>query len=139
MMHHRKNDSVIGIRGSTIAAETNQRPDGTVPVCMQGSICESYGADEVAAGSAWPAVFLLSLLVVAPAILVVLAGYSVSQGSHPTDEELTVRFLSHEADFQTLAKMLDSDRGRLPRGTGPFELTDLVAAGASTARIASNA
>jgi hypothetical protein len=78
---------------------------------------------------------MLSLLVAAPAILVVLAGYSLSLGSHPTDEELTARFLSHQVDFDTLAKMLDSDRGRLPLGSEPFNLAAFVAAGASTARI----
>jgi hypothetical protein len=104
-------------------------------VSMRGSICESCGPEEAAVRSARRAVFMLCLLLAAPAVLVVLAGYSICRGSHPTDEELTARFLSHPLDFETLRQMLDSDRGRLPHGAGPFDLTDLVAAGASTARI----
>jgi hypothetical protein len=111
------------------------KPGDQCTVCMQGSICEARSPDEAAVRSARRAVLLLSLLFAAPAILVVLAGYSVSRGSHPTDEELTARFLSQPLEFEALRQMLDSDRGRLPLGAGPFDLTDLVAAGASTARM----
>ena len=104
-------------------------------VCMQGSICEARSPYEAAVRSARRAVFMLSLLSAAPAVLVVLAGYSVSWGSHPTDEELTARFLSHPLEFETLRQMLDSDRGRLPPGAGPFDLAALVAPGTSAARI----
>jgi hypothetical protein len=72
---------------------------------------------------------VLSLVVAVPAAITALSGYSAGQGSRPTDEELTARFLSHEADFQALVQMLDSERVRLPLADGPFDLADLVAAG----------
>ena len=79
------------------------------------------------------AVFTLSLLLIAPVILAVLAGYySVRRISEPTDAELTARFSSHQQDFDTLAKMLDSDRHRLLLNAGPVDLANLVAAAAST-------
>jgi hypothetical protein len=67
--------------------------------------------------------------------LVLLTAYAVARGSHPTDEELTARFLSHESDFQALVRMLDSDRNRLTLKAEPFDLPDLVAAGESAVRI----
>jgi hypothetical protein len=82
-------------------------------MCMQESICEApkpYEAAVTRLRRARPAVLMLSLLAAAPAILVVLAGYSVSRVSHPTDEELIARFLSHQADFQALVTLLESDR-----------------------------
>lgn len=103
-------------------------------MCMQESICEPprpYEAAVTRIRRAPSAVLMLSLLVAAPAILVVLAGYSVFRVSPPTDEELTARFLSHQADFQALVTLLESERRRLPLGPGPFDLAD---AGASTAR-----
>jgi hypothetical protein len=88
----------------------------------------------VADRSARAAIFVLSLWMTVLIVLVVVAGYSVSADGHPTDDELTARFLAHEADFQTLAIMLDSDRRRLPLRPEPFDLADLVATGVSTAR-----
>jgi hypothetical protein len=57
-------------------------------VCSKESICESPSAHEVA---------ILTLLVSLPAVWVVLAGYPVYRDSHPTNDELTGRFLSHDA------------------------------------------
>jgi hypothetical protein len=105
-------------------------------MCVQESICEPprpYEAAVTRLRRAWPAILMLSLLAAAPAILVVLAGYSVSRVGPPTDEELTARFWSHQADFQALVTLLESDRRRLPLGPKSFDLADLVAAGASTA------
>jgi hypothetical protein len=96
-------------------------------MCMQESIGESASPYEAA-------VFVLSVWMIVPIVLVVLAGYSVSADNHPTDDELVARFLSHEADFQVLVKMLDTDRRRLPLRPEPFDLADLVAAGVGAAR-----
>jgi hypothetical protein len=84
----------------------------------------------IANRSSWTQVLVLSLLVAVPAALIALSGYSAARAGHPTDEELTARFLSREADFQALLHMLDSDGKRLPLTDGPFDLADLVAAGA---------
>ena len=81
--------------------------------------------------SSWTQVLVLSLFVVVPAVIMALSGYSAARGSHPTDDELTARFLSHEADFQALVQMLESDRRRLSLADGPFDLAELVAAGAA--------
>jgi hypothetical protein len=81
--------------------------------------------------SSWTQVLLLSLFVAVAAAIVALSAYSAARVSRPTDEELTARFLLHEADFQALLQMLDSDRRKLPTGDGPFDVADLVAAGAA--------
>jgi hypothetical protein len=80
-------------------------------------------------------VLVLSLFVAMPLVLVLLAGLAAARGSHPTDEELTARFLSHESDFEALTHMLDSDGGRLPPGTVSADLADVVHAGAGRARM----
>jgi hypothetical protein len=85
----------------------------------------------VANRSSWTQLLVLSLFVAVPAAIVALSGYSAARGNHPTDEELTARFLSHEADFQALIQMLDSDRRRLLLADGPFDLGDFEAAGAA--------
>jgi hypothetical protein len=81
------------------------------------------------------AALVLILFIISLAVFVWLAARADALGSPPTDEELTARFLSHEADFTALVKMIDSDRRVLPLGTEPFDLADIVAAGAGTARI----
>jgi hypothetical protein len=87
--------------------------------------------------SSWGDVLLLSLFVAVPAALVLLAGYAAAARSHPTDEELTARFLAHESNFQALAQILDSDRGRLlSLGVESFEFADFAPAGAGSAHIA---
>jgi len=78
---------------------------------------------------------VLSLFVAVPLVLVLIAGHTAIRGGHPTDEELTARFLSRESDFQALVHRLDSDRGRLPPGTESVDLADLVQAGADRARM----
>jgi hypothetical protein len=80
-------------------------------------------------------VLVLSLFCVVPLVLVLIAGRTAIRGGYPTDEELSARFLSREADFQALVYMLDSDRGRLPPGTESVDLADFVRAGAGRARI----
>jgi hypothetical protein len=122
MMNRRKHDWVIRKEGSTIfAAPTSGKPDDQRAMSMQESICESPSPDEGAenrvkrASAAvcsakrpvpdrppWAAILVLSLFIIVPAVLVMFVGYSVARDSHPTDEELTARFLSHEADFQVL-------------------------------------
>lgn len=103
--------------------------------CFKREATVVQTAKQSAADRSRTAVFLSCLFVVVPAVLVLLAAHTAARGSHPTDEELTARFLSHESEFQSLVQMLDSDRGRLPLGAGPFELADMVAAGAGTANI----
>ncbi|MDB6100086.1 MAG: hypothetical protein JWO52_85 [Gammaproteobacteria bacterium] len=73
---------------------------------------------------------VLSLFVAVPLVLVLLAGLAAARGGHPTDEELTTRFLSHESGFAALINRLDSDRGRLSPGTESADLADVVQAGA---------
>jgi hypothetical protein len=85
----------------------------------------------LASRSSWTQVLAVSLLVAVPAAIVVLSGDSAARRSHPTDEELTAKFLSHEADFQALVQMLDYDRNKLPRTDAPIELADLEAADAA--------
>lgn len=83
----------------------------------------------VANRSSWTQVLVLILFAAVPAAIIALSCYSAARSSHPTDEELTARFLSHEADFQALLQMLDSDHRRMPLPDEPFDLPDLVAAG----------
>jgi hypothetical protein len=105
---------------------------------MPGSIGHSLSADEPSPcmgkratnRGSWSDVLVLSLFVAVPLVLVLLAGLAAARGSHPTDEELTARFLSHESDFAALTHRLDSDRGRLPPGTESADLADFVQAGA---------
>lgn len=75
-------------------------------------------------------IFVWSLFITVAAALVLLASYTSARGSHPSDEELVARFLSHESDFQALATMVDSDCGRLPLESESCELADLKLAGA---------
>jgi hypothetical protein len=135
-------------------SKPSSQPDDLFIVCMQESIGESASRYEAAVSpirrastvvhtakqpvadrSARAAVFVLSVWMTVLVVWVALAGYAASADSHPTDDELTARFLSHEADFQTLARMLDSDRKRLPLRPEPFDLANLVAAGVDTARV----
>jgi hypothetical protein len=82
-------------------------------------------------------ILLLSLLVAVPVILTLCAGYAATARSHPTDDELTVRFFSHESDFQSLVQILESDRGKLlSLGAESYEFTDFVPTGAGTAHLA---
>jgi hypothetical protein len=74
---------------------------------------------------------MLSLFVAVPAAIVALSGYSTARGGNPSDDDLTARFLSHQADFEMLPPMLDSDRASLPQTDGPFDLSDLMTAGAA--------
>ena len=83
----------------------------------------------------WTAAFVLSVLLIVPVALVVLVAHTANRISDPSDEELIATFLSHEADFQELAQMLDSERGRLSLAGEAVELTDLGTAGASATRI----
>jgi hypothetical protein len=89
----------------------------------------------VANRSSWRDIWVLSVLVAVSAVLTLLASYAATRASHPTDEELTARFLSHESDFLALGSMLDSDCGRLPHGAEVCELGDLVPAGVGAARM----
>jgi len=52
--------------------------------------------------SPWSDVLLLSLLVVVPAAIIALSGYSAARSGNPSDDDLTARFLSHQADFEAL-------------------------------------
>jgi hypothetical protein len=116
-----------------------------VTLSAQTSLCRKFFTREVTLvpttgkpvtnRASWSDVLVLSLFVVAPLVLVLLAGHTAARGSHPTDEELTARFLSHESDFEALAHVLDSDRGRLPPGTESADLADFVHAGADSARM----
>jgi hypothetical protein len=81
--------------------------------------------------SSWTEVLSLSLFIALPAGVVALSGYSAARGGSRSDDDLTVRFLSHQADFEALPQMLDSDRASLPQADGPFDLADLMAAGAA--------
>lgn len=99
--------------------------------CMTGVTVVHRLKPSVANRSSWTQVLVLSLFVAVPTVIIALSGYSAARGGYPTDDELTARFLSHEADFQALAQMLDSDGRKLPPTDGPFDLADLVAAGAA--------
>jgi hypothetical protein len=84
----------------------------------------------------WTVTFVLSLLWIAPVVaLVVLVDHPANRISRPSDQELTATFLSHEADFEELARMLDADGGRLSLAEEALELADLGRAGASATRI----
>ena len=86
--------------------------------------------------SPWGDVLLLSLLVAVPVALTLCAGYAATARSHPTDDELTVRFFSHESDFQSLVQILQSDRDRLlSLGAESYEFTDFVPTRAGTAHL----
>lgn len=76
-----------------------------------------------------------SLILAVPAAVVLLAFHAAAQINHPTDEELTAKFLSHESDFQTLVRMLDTDCARIPPRTDSCELANLLSSAAlSTTR-----
>jgi hypothetical protein len=48
------------------------------------------------------AAVLVAALLATPALVVLLAANAAAQLSHPTDEELIARFLSHESSFDAL-------------------------------------
>lgn len=52
-------------------------------------------------------------LVLGPSTLAVFAAYDVNEENHPSDQELTTNFFSHEARFDELVKMLAADRRSL--------------------------
>ena len=79
--------------------------------------------------SSWTEVLVLILFAAVPAAIIALSCYSAARSSHPTDEELTARFLSHEADFQALCKCSIQTTGECRSRDEPFDLPDLVAAG----------
>jgi hypothetical protein len=67
------------------------------------------------------------------AILVVTT--AAAAPPHPTDASMIATFRSHEADFDSLVAMLDSDRKLLPADALPMGLDGLEAAGVDTARV----
>jgi hypothetical protein len=85
--------------------------------------------------SSWTAAFVLSALLIVPLALVVLAARADDGMSHPSDQELIESFLSHEADFQELTQMLESDRETLLLVGPVVELTNLARVATSAARI----
>jgi hypothetical protein len=100
-------------------------------VSTRVSIGESPRADEHAP---LIGVLVLSLFVVVPAVVVLTAFFAVNRGYPPTDEELTARFLSHEADFEALRRMITSDCARVQLGVKPCELADLMRVSGGTVR-----
>jgi len=82
------------------------------------------------------AICVSASLVLVPLALVVLAGYSASRASSPTDQELTARFVAHESDFRALLQMVEGERGKLPLGDEVVDLDALAAAGTDAARLA---
>jgi hypothetical protein len=81
------------------------------------------------------AVLVLIALFLVPLALTLVAAYSVNRRNRPSDEELTANFLSHEAKFDELVDMLDSERQSLPLGRGEsIDLAGLSAVLASAAR-----
>jgi hypothetical protein len=86
-------------------------------------------AGRAGARRSWSDVWLLSLIVAVPAVLVVLAGYLSARGNHPTDEELIERFSSHESEFNALERGLPADCARLSPSATSCVLTDLARAG----------
>ena len=115
--------------------------------CNARRFTPSFRADEVVAAraaeegganrSAWADVLLLSLLVAVPVALTLCAGYAATARSRPSDDELTVRFFSHESDFQSLVQILESDRGRLlSLGAESYEFTDFVPTSDGTTHLA---
>jgi hypothetical protein len=83
------------------------------------------------------AALLLSFLVAAALVLSLCDGYAAATRGDPTDSDLTVRFLSHESDFQSLLQVLESDRGRLlSLGAESYELSDFVRTGTGTSHLA---
>src|SRR5579862_8629133 len=88
-------------------------------------------------GSRWKDVLLLSIFVAATAVLTLCNGYATTARSHPTDDNLSEKFLSRESDFQSLLQILESDRIRLRSlGAESYEFADFVRIGAGTARLA---
>jgi hypothetical protein len=85
--------------------------------------------------SSWPATLVLSVLLIVPIALMVLVAHTANRISHPSEEELIAIFISHEADFEELAQMLDSDRARLLLGGETVELSELGTTGVSPPRI----
>jgi hypothetical protein len=85
----------------------------------------------------WVVVLVLITLFLAPAALTTVATYTVNQRNQPSDEELTTNLLSHEAKFDELVEMLDSDCRSLPPGAGEsIDLAGLSAVVTSAARMA---
>jgi hypothetical protein len=75
-------------------------------------------------------------LLAATLVLCLCDGYAAATRGDPTDSELTVRFLSHESDFQSLLQILESDRSRLlSLGAESYEFADFVRAGAGTSHL----
>jgi hypothetical protein len=98
--------------------------------CIAGEVAAvRKSRDPVAHRSLRSDIWVLILMVAVPVVIVTLSGYLTS--NPPTDEEITARFLSHEADFQMLISMLHSDGGRLSIAKEPIDLEDLVAVGAN--------
>jgi hypothetical protein len=94
----------------------------------RGAIVAHRSRQRLANRLSWTEVLVLSILIAVPAVIVALSSYSAARRSNSSDDDLTARFLSHEADFDALLQMLDSDRARLPLADGPFDLGDLIAA-----------
>jgi hypothetical protein len=83
----------------------------------------------------WSAVLALVTVFLVPLALTLLAAWSVNARTQPNDEALTANFLSHEAKFDELIRMLVSDVRRLPlEGPQSVDLAGLSAALGSGAR-----
>jgi len=83
----------------------------------------------------WVPVLVSIALFLVPLALAMFADYSINRRNQPSDEELTENFLSHEAQFDELLEMLDSDRRSVPlEGGESIDLSGLSAVLASAAR-----
>jgi hypothetical protein len=81
------------------------------------------------------AVLMLITSFLAPVALTTVATHAINQRNQPSDEELSENLLAHEAKFNELVEMLDSDCRNLPPAAGEsIDLAGLSAVVTSAAR-----
>jgi hypothetical protein len=98
---------------------------------MSHDLVTSYGSPD----RSRVAVVVLMALLLAPVTLVFLAFHAVNEGNQPSDAQLLENLRTHQAKFDELVRMLDSDcRSVCSAAAGPIELPGLFAMVDSDAR-----
>lgn len=85
--------------------------------------------------SPWAALCVLTALLLGVTALGVFDAYYVDQENRPGDAELTTNFLSHEAEFDELVRMLHSDiPNSAAKGSAAIDLPAMTGLHTSAAR-----
>jgi hypothetical protein len=104
---HREAGSVIGF----VRTRTRQ---------LEGQMSHDLATSRRSSDTWGVAALVLITLFIAPAVLTIVTIHTISQRDQPGDEQLIENLRVHEAEFDELVQMLNSDCRSLPAGAGEF-------------------